>query len=121
MMIGIINSLSSLLQGFEQSGEAGFGGIGNLQGVLSILDITDIIPGYQFQIVIGLFVVEIGIVLSVLSSGIENGIDKVTQRYTIAKNLFISAGLYFIISLVSILVFSVLAGGITTVASATGG
>ena len=89
--------------------------MGGLAAVLDVLNIKDIIPGYQFQIVVGIFVVEVGIILTVLSSGIENGLDDVISRNRIAKNLFLSVGLYFLVSLVSILVFSILASGVANV------
>jgi len=92
-----------------------------LVGVLDIINIKDIIPGYQFQIVVGIFVVEVAIILSILSNGIENGIDKVEQRNKVAKNLFISASLYFIITFVAILMFSILACGVADVGAAAGG
>lgn len=121
MMVGIINSLAGLLSEFEQTGNgAEFAAVGGLRGIISILNIRDIIPGYQFQVVVGLFVVEVVIILSILSNGIENGIDTVTQRYVMARNLFLATFLYFLISLVSILVFSVLAGGVVNVAQAAG-
>jgi len=119
MMIGIINNLSNLVGNLD-SGNGDLGGLGGLQGALSILNITDIIPGYQFQIVVGLFVVEVVIILTILSNGIENGIDKVGLRNKMAKNLFTAVGLYFVVALVSVLVFSVLANGVADVASASG-
>ncbi len=120
MMISIINSLTQILGEFSTGQGTDVAGFGGLQNILNILNIKDIIPGYQFQIVVGLFVVEVVIILSILSNGIENGIDKVTQRYVMSRNLFIATGLYFLISLVSIIIFSVLAGSVVTVARASG-
>jgi len=124
MMINIINFLGVALADFE-SGGAGLGdgssGSAGLGSILDIINIKDIIPGYQFQIVVGLFVVEVAIILTVLSNGIENGIDKVERRNKIAKNLFISVSLYFVITLVAILMFSILACGVADVGAAAGG
>jgi len=122
MMINILNLLQEALGFSEESvGLDTAIGVGGFGGVLEVLNIRDLIPGYQFQIVVGLFVVEIAIILTLLSSGIENGIDKVTERNKIAKNLFISTGLYFLISLVSILVFSILASGVARLGVEVGG
>lgn len=117
MMISIINFLSQAL--VEYGGEGSpEGTLGNMGAILSILNITDIIPGYQFQMVVGLFVIEVTIVLTIFSNGIENGIDTVSQRYKMAKNLFVSVGLYFVITLISILIFNVLARGVADIAAA---
>ena len=118
MMISIINFLSQALVEYGGEGAATEGTLGNVGAILSILNITDIIPGYQFQMVVGLFVIEVTIILTIFSSGIENGIDTVSQRYKMAKNLFISVGLYFVITLISILIFNVLARGVADIAAA---
>ncbi len=121
MMINIINKLGELFKEFEA---------GNVEtetintGLLKILgegglNIENIIPGYQFQVVVGLFVVEMALILTILSSDIENGFDPVTKKNRIAKNLFVSAFLYFVIALIGILVFSVLASGVATFAMPT--
>ncbi len=125
MMINIINFLGTALADFG-SGESvglasGSAGLSSLTGILDVVNIKDIIPGYQFQIVVGLFVVEMAIILSILSSGIDNGIDRVEQRYTIAKSLFVSTSLYFVITFVAILIFSILACGVADVGAAAGG
>ena len=123
LMINIINGLTEALSqtgsglGVEEAAGAGLGG---LSGILNILNIRDIIPGYQFQIVIGLFVLEVAMILTILSSGIENGLDKLLEKNKMAKNLLISTGLYFIISLVSIVIFSFLARGVVSVSGSIG-
>lgn len=124
MMINIINFLGAALADFEGGGQGldtTAAGVGSLANILDVINIKDIIPGYQFQIVVGIFVVEVAIILSILSNGIENGIDKVEQRNKIAKNLFISTTLYFVITFVAILVFSLLACGVADVGAAAGG
>ena len=56
---------------------------------------------------------EIVFILTYLSNTIENGIDPLTEKNSLAKNLLFSSGLYFVVSIIGILVFSLLAGGIT--------
>ncbi|MEK6951777.1 MAG: hypothetical protein AABX29_02070 [Nanoarchaeota archaeon] len=126
LMINIINGLTEALSqtsgaGGEEAAQTVAGVGGGLGGILNVLNIKDIIPGFQFQIVIGIFVVEVVIILTILSSGIENGIDKLFEKNKIAKNLMIAVGLYLVISLVAILLFSVLASGIITVNQAVSG
>ncbi|QQG39138.1 MAG: hypothetical protein HYS32_01630 [Candidatus Woesearchaeota archaeon] len=86
--------------------------------VISVFNIKDVIPPFYFQLVVGLYVFQITIILTLMANGIESGADKVTGEYKIGKNLFISSIFYFFISLIVIVVFNILAAGIlaTTVA-----
>jgi len=80
--------------------------------LISVFNIRDVIPTYYFQLVVGLYVVQITVILSILVNGIENGVDKVGEKAVIGKSLYIGVGLYFVIALIVILVFNTLASGI---------
>lgn len=67
------------------------------------------IPTYFFQIVIGVYVVEIIYILTVLVNGIENGNDKLNEQFLLGKNLLRGTFVYIIIALVITLVFNVIA------------
>ncbi len=66
------------------------------------------IPTYYFQIVVGLYVVEIIYILTVLSNGIENGSDKLNEEYLLGKNMIRSTLLYVGIAMVVMVVFNVI-------------
>ncbi len=68
-----------------------------------------IIPPYFFQIVVGVYVVEIVFILTVLSNGIENGVDPLQEAASLGKNLYKSVFLYVIIAFVFMLMFGILA------------
>lgn len=92
-----------------ESGEAtvtGIGGIVNLFGTG--------IPTYFFQIVVGLYVVQITYILVVISNNIENGSDKLTERYNLGKDMVRSVLLYSIIAAVVMILFNFIAGQIMT-------
>lgn len=113
MVTAIINKLSSaFVSGSAESTE----GIGGLAGVADILKIENVIPGFYFQLVVGLFVVEMIYILTILSNSIENGVDKLNEQHSMGRNMIVGAGLYFVISLIGIIVFTILAGGINVVA-----
>jgi len=67
------------------------------------------IPTYFFQIVVGLYVVQIVYILTILSNGIENGTDKLNEQYMLGRNLIRSTVIYCAISLVIMLVFNFIA------------
>lgn len=70
------------------------------------------IPTFYFQIVVGLYVVQITYILTILSNGIENGADKLNGRFLLGKNLINSTLLYCMISGVVILLFNIIANAI---------
>lgn len=93
------------------------GGAAAIQALPKIINIKDVIPGFYLQLVIGLYVIQIGIILTILSSGIEKGIDRLSEKNLIGKNILISTLLYVLISTVGILVFSLLASGISNISA----
>ncbi len=110
MISTILTKLSSQLADFGASGAAadsgGMGGIMNIFGVG--------IPTYHFQIVVGIYVVQIAYILTVLCNGIENGADKAAERYMLGKNMINSTLLYCFIAGVVTVLFNLFAGKILT-------
>jgi len=74
------------------------------------------IPTYYFQMVVGVYVFQIVFILTILANGIENGADKLQERYTLGNNLTKSTYLYVALSLIMMLIFNLIAGRIVTVA-----
>ena len=70
------------------------------------------IPTFYFQIIVGIYVVQITYVLTILANGIENGADKLTERNELGKNMINSTVLYCLISGAVILLFNIIAGQI---------
>jgi len=104
MITAILGKLSLLLP--EVAGGEGAGGA----GLMSLFG--DSIPTYFFQIVVGIYVVQIIYILTILSNGIENGSDKLAERYNIGRNLVKSTITYTIIALTVILLFNFVAESI---------
>jgi len=72
----------------------------------------DGIPTYYFQIIVGIYVVEITYILIIIANGIENGADSLGERYNIGNSLPKSIFLYTMISLIVMLVFNIVASKI---------
>ncbi|MBU2634198.1 MAG: hypothetical protein KJ674_03050 [Nanoarchaeota archaeon] len=107
MIVLVLGRLSTLMaQSSLEGGDTSFGGLGGLSG---LFEVANIIPGYYLQLVVGIYVVEVIIILTFLANGIENGNDKLTAKYMVSKNLYTSGLLYFIVALLVTLIFSYLA------------
>src|SRR3989338_9299867 len=75
----------------------------------------DGVPTYYFQLIVGIYVVQIIFILTVIANGIENGSDKLNERYQLGNNLIRSTILYVFISAAVILLFNIIAGRILQV------
>ena len=73
MISTILTRLSSQLAALAQPGE-----VNTFEGILNIFGIG--IPTYYFQIIVGIYIVQIAFILTKLSSGVENGADKLGDR-----------------------------------------
>jgi hypothetical protein len=111
IVVGITSMISSILGRLQghlgsmaaESGAGGSmgGGITNMFGVG--------IPTYFFQIVVGLYVVELGVILITLSNGIENGVDKLMRNYRLGTDLRRGVILYCSMALIIIFLFNMIA------------
>ena len=70
----------------------------------------DGIPTFYFQVIVGLYVVQIIYVLTILTNGIENGSDKLGERYSLGINLVKSTFSYVLIAAIVMLIFNIIAG-----------
>jgi Flp pilus assembly protein TadB len=105
MISEILTKLSAQLGATASSGSgAAAGGMGNM---LSLIGIG--LPPYFFQIIVGLYVVQISYILTVLSNGIENGADKLGERFAVGQNLISSTLLYCFIAGVVMVLFHIFA------------
>jgi len=103
--------LSTLANNIQKLGTAGVG-----QQISQIASLFgDGIPTYQFQLVVGIYIFEIVYILTILANGIENGEDKLQEKYRLGQNLVRSTVLYVLIAFVVMLIFNLIASKITTV------
>ncbi|PIN73107.1 hypothetical protein COV20_06410 [Candidatus Woesearchaeota archaeon CG10_big_fil_rev_8_21_14_0_10_45_16] len=116
IVIGITSMISTILT--KLSGQLGelagstsqdVGGFGDLVNIFGIG-----MPTYYFQIVVGIYIIQIAYILTILSNGIENGSDKLGERYELGKNLIGSTLLYCFLAAVVMILFNLFAGVIVS-------
>ena len=110
MITAILGKLSVQLQ--EVTSSVGGAESGAPTGILGLFG--DGIPTYYFQIIVGIYVVQITFILTVIANGVENGSDKLNERYQLGNNLIRSTILYIFISGAVMLMFNIIAGRILT-------
>ncbi len=112
MIVTIIVGLTTKFTSFAEAGEEGVAAQAQLGAIKGIFNVQGLIPSYFFQIVVGLYVVQMVYVLTVLANGIENGSDKVAEHNMLAHNLKRSVILYSIIALVVAVLFNLMSTNI---------
>jgi hypothetical protein len=117
MITSIIGGLPAVLasQGMEGDTAAIGGGLG---GLGEMFKVADLMPPYYLQIVVGLYLVEVVYILTIIGNGIENGVDKLNEEYSLGKNLYKSTIFYIVVAGITMLVFNVLAASIAVKAAA---
>lgn len=114
MIVNIIVGLTQKFAEISQGEGAEAIGTGGIQTLVNLFGIDTIIPTYHFQIVVGIYIVELILVLTIIQTGIEYGNDKIYQQYYLSKNLPRSIILYSIIAISVIILFNLLASNIIT-------
>ncbi len=84
-------------------------------GTLSFFQISSSIPPYIFQLMVGIYVVQIVFILSYLLSGVVNGEDEVESGWLISGNLLKGTLLYVVVSFIASVMFSGIATSIAMV------
>lgn len=106
-ILGSLKDQMTLLSANVESGGLSGGGLGAGLG-------TDFfglgIPTFYFQMIVGIYVVQIIYIMTMIVNGIKNGADPLNERHMLGQNLITSTSLYIIISLIVMLIFNIVAG-----------
>jgi hypothetical protein len=100
MITGILGKLS----GQMESMSATAGGAGGLMEMFG-----QGIPTYHFQIIVGIYVVQLGYILTILSTGVENGEDPIGTEYELGRLMTKGIRLYGILTLIIMSLFNLIA------------
>lgn len=106
MLSGIIGEINKRITELETTtGNAG------LADTLTTM-FSNNIPPYHFQIIIGIYLIEVIYIMSVLNNSIENGDDKIYEDYLIGNNLIKSMLLYAVIVVIMSFIFGTVSSSI---------
>ncbi|MHA1749293.1 MAG: hypothetical protein ACTSYF_11705 [Promethearchaeota archaeon] len=110
MMMNMLVNLSGWVESF-QSQLGGYGPIGDIGGGVfnSIATIDQIIPISYFQIIVGIYMIEIVSMISVFLSKIEYGDEKIQRNYDLGKTLLVAFVIYsFVVIVLYLLLTSII-------------
>jgi hypothetical protein len=106
MITGILSQLKELT---EVGAEGAITGLGNLGTITQLFNVENMIPPYQMQIAIGIYIIEIIFILTGALVTIDAGEDKLRNTYEIGRSLMRGSMLYLIMAFISVVALSLLA------------
>src|SRR3989344_6069485 len=107
VIVGITAMITYILGKLNLGGsDSEISGVGGLSQIFT----GGAIPTYYFQIIVGIYIVQIIYILTLLVNSIENGEDKLNQDFLEGKNMIRSSLVYAFIAFVVITIFNILAG-----------
>ena len=112
IVVGIASMITTILGrlGKQMEDMASMAGSGGGAGIMEMFGLG--IPAFYFQIVVGLYVVQLSYILTILKNGIENGDDKVGECFELGKNMTSTVLLYSVVTAAVMLIFNIIAGAI---------
>lgn len=110
MITSILGNLKDQMSLLSKGSDASGLGAGGITGGFSPDFFGTGIPTFYFQIIVGLYVVQIIYIMTMIVNGIKNGADPLSERYMLGNNLITSTILYAIIAFIVMLVFNMVAG-----------
>ncbi len=110
MITTILGSLSEQMTAMQDQGTEMTAGA----GLTNLIVFGQGIPSFYFQIIVGIYVVQLVFILTELVNGIENGSDVLQERFLKGQNLIRSTVLYSFIALVVMIIFNLVAGTIVS-------
>jgi hypothetical protein len=108
MITGILGQLGSQLRVLTEG--QGAEGMGAAAPMISMFG--EGIPTFYFQLIVGLYVVQLIYILTIITNGIENGADSLGEKYELGANLVNSTVSYLIVSMIIMLIFNMISGSI---------
>ena len=113
IVIGITSMVTTILGKLSaQLNQLSAGGEGTPTGMGMIELFGDGIPTFHFQIIVGIYIVQIVYILTILSNGIENGADSLAEKYSLGQNLVRSTAMYCGVAAVIMILFNIIASQI---------
>jgi hypothetical protein len=98
----IAEFLASIEETFNIGGTFVYGGTVKFGETLGMIKIEQVMPPTVFQLIVGIYMIEIVVILAYFLNGIRNGFDITTRNVMIGKTLITAIILYSILLIVSL-------------------
>jgi len=113
IVIGLATMITTILGRLELmftlGGDQTISGIGSLSSILSIFELKTMIPPYYLQVAIGIYIIQVIIILTGALVTVDSGEDRLKTTNELGKNLKRGMILYAITAIISIVALTLLA------------
>ncbi|MCX6742391.1 MAG: hypothetical protein NTX24_04460 [Candidatus Pacearchaeota archaeon] len=109
MITLILGRLKDMLSAGLITADQSVGGMGSISTITEMFDVVKMIPPYWLQVSIGLYIIEVIFILTMTLVTIQEGEDRLGEKYEISKTLSTGITLYLITALISIIALAALA------------
>ncbi|MFW5879671.1 MAG: type II secretion system F family protein [bacterium] len=109
IVVGITSMISTIIGNLNMSLSAVGENVPANSGQLDMVSqfFKAAMPTYYFQIIVGLYVLQITFILTILVNSIKNGSDKVEEQYMLGQGLTKSISLYALSTIALMIVFNI--------------
>ena len=109
MIVSVLVGLSTQFSSIAESGGIEGGAAAQIGIVKTLFNIGGLMPTYTFQIVVGIYVVQLAFLLTILYNGIEFSGDKIRGKWLLGRNILRSFMVYLVVALLITVFFTMLA------------
>lgn len=105
LLFRILSTLGEKVTEFQLPTDAS---VSSVAGVFEsgLFNVASVIPADHMQLIVGFYMIEVTVVISIMINGVMNGRDEIYRDYTIGSNLLVSTIVYTVSMIVGIIVFS---------------
>jgi len=117
IVIGLTSMITTILNqlGNQITNISSGSSLGGADGVAAsqILDLVSAgVPTFYFQMIVGIYVIQITFLLTQMLNTIQNGYDPLNEKYLLGINIKKSGVMYAIIAFIVVLIFNLIAGSV---------
>jgi len=109
MITMILSKLQMLVSAGDLSASQELAGFGSISSVTSMFNVVKMISPYWLEIIVGIYLIEIILILTSTLTTIESGEDMLGEKHESAKNLLTGMTLYFFTALIATVLLGILA------------
>ncbi len=106
LIVQLLQNISVALGRIEQMFNIGWSSGGGLTNALDMIHLEEVVPPTVLQLIVGIYLVEIVIIISVFLTGINKGFDEVSRDMVISKNLLMAIILYTVVLFIMVIFFN---------------
>ncbi len=105
LLFKILTELGQRIESISLPSDVSVNSVGELFKS-SMFNVASVVPAEYMQIIVGVYMIEVSVLLAMMINGVMNGKDEINQNYTIGTTLMASTTVYLVALIFGILLFA---------------